>query len=116
MAPPDPLGAAAAGDVQLFFLPELLTGSVPALLAGVVAAAALDVDLVAALAIIAALWYGGEALLAWVAGWHLSLRSPLAWVLRDLLLPIVWVDAWLGSSFEWRGNRIRVEGNRSPAG
>jgi hypothetical protein len=26
--------------------------------------------------------------------------------LRDLLLPALWVAAWLGNGYVWRGNRI----------
>jgi ceramide glucosyltransferase len=31
----------------------------------------------------------------------------LACVLRDILLPLLWVDAWLGSGFTWRGTEMR---------
>jgi ceramide glucosyltransferase len=29
-------------------------------------------------------------------------------VLRDLLLPVLWLAAWLGNEFEWRGSAMRV--------
>jgi ceramide glucosyltransferase len=45
-------------------------------------------------------------MLAYSAGWHLSPRSPLIWILRDLLLPVLWVEGWLGSGFVWRGNEM----------
>ena len=54
-----------------------------------------------------ALWIGAEGLLARCAGWHWSIRMPLACLLRDALLPLLWVDAWLGSSFTWRGTEMR---------
>jgi ceramide glucosyltransferase len=100
---------------RLYFLPELLTGSVPALLAGAIAAAGLGLDLPTALTALVLFWYGAEALLARVVGWHLSLLSPVAWMLRDLMLPVLWIDAWLRSSFVWRGNRMCVEARRSPS-
>jgi ceramide glucosyltransferase len=31
----------------------------------------------------------------------------LACVLRDILLPLFWVDAWVGNSFTWRGTDMR---------
>jgi ceramide glucosyltransferase len=37
----------------------------------------------------------------------LSVRSPLAWAVRDLLLPAIWLNGWLGSAFVWRGNQMR---------
>lgn len=58
---------------------------------------------------LAVLWYGGEMLLASIASWHLSLRYPLACLLRDLLLPALFVKALSGSEFAWRGNEMRVE-------
>ena len=56
----------------------------------------------------ALVWYGAEAYLAKVAGWPLGWRSPLAWIVRDLLLPWLWIQGWLGDQFEWRGNPMTV--------
>jgi ceramide glucosyltransferase len=53
------------------------------------------------------LWFGAEAALARIAGWHWSIRMASACVLRDVLLPLLWIDAWLGSSFTWRGTVMR---------
>jgi len=60
---------------------------------------------------LATFWYGSEVLLARAAGWELSLRAPLVWILRDLLLPVLWVNAWTGSSFVWRGNHMHLAGS-----
>jgi ceramide glucosyltransferase len=54
------------------------------------------------------LWYGCEALLTRLAGWHLSVWSPLAWGVRDLMLPALWTQAWLGNEFSWRGNEMSL--------
>jgi ceramide glucosyltransferase len=91
---------------KAYFMPEILAGGAWPLAAAAFAAAQSDLSLawVPALAIV---WYGSEAVLAWAAGWHLSVRSPLAWVLRDLLLPAIWFNGWLGSTFVWRGNQMR---------
>ena len=61
------------------------------------------------------LWYGLEALLAALAGWHLSWRSPIAWMMRDLLIPVLWCASWLGNGFVWRDNAMRVAGRGSTA-
>jgi ceramide glucosyltransferase len=29
-------------------------------------------------------------------------------MLRDALLPVLYVNAWLGRGFEWRGNDMRA--------
>ncbi|MDH4980815.1 ceramide glucosyltransferase [Hyphomicrobium sp. D-2] len=92
----------------VFFLPEILSGSVAPLAAAGFAAFALDVPVIAAVGSLAIAWYGAEALLARAAGWHLSLLSPLAWMARDVMLPVLWVQAWLGNSFSWRGNDMHL--------
>jgi ceramide glucosyltransferase len=48
-----------------------------------------------------------------VAGWHLSWRSPLVWALRDAVLPVLWIAAWAGKDFEWRGNSMTIADQRS---
>jgi ceramide glucosyltransferase len=39
-------------------------------------------------------------------GWHLTWRSPLLWLLRELLLPVLIVQSWLGKSLSWRGTQM----------
>jgi ceramide glucosyltransferase len=101
----------------ILFVPELLTGCFFPLLAGAYAAAALNenVDLICALLL--AIWCGAEAALARCAGWHLSWRMPAAMLLRDLMLPGLWVDAWLSDEVKWRGSTVseaRTGGFRLP--
>ena len=61
-------------------------------------------------------WYGAEALLARAFGWPLRVRSPLFWVARDLLLPLLWVRAWVVKGYEWRGNAVDVRPSTRAAG
>jgi ceramide glucosyltransferase len=91
---------------KIYFMPEILAGGAWPLAAAAFAAAQSDLSL-ASVPALAVVWYGSEAILAWAAGWHLSVRSPFAWVLRDLLLPAIWFNGWLGSAFVWRGNQMR---------
>lgn len=90
----------------LYFLPELFTGVAAPLIAAVFAAETFDVSSIGTALVFLSAWYGSEAALARAAGWHLSLLSPLAWVARDAMLPVLWVQAWLGNSFSWRGNEM----------
>jgi ceramide glucosyltransferase len=46
--------------------------------------------------------------LARAAGWHLRWRSPLAWLLRDLLLPALWIGGWVATGFVWRGQQVEM--------
>jgi ceramide glucosyltransferase len=92
----------------VYFLPELLSGSVAPLIAVAYAAESFDVTTVGAVGVLAVVWYGCEALLARGAGWHIGVLSPLAWMARDAMLPVLWVQAWLGNSFSWRGNDMHL--------
>jgi ceramide glucosyltransferase len=92
----------------LFFLPEVLTGSLPPILTGMVAAPTFDLDAAAVAVGVTVVWYGAEAWVARTAGWPLSWRSPLAWALRDALLPLLWAQSWLSRSITWRGNEMRA--------
>ena len=91
-----------------FYAPEILTSSLLPLASGVFAAAMLGLPPGSSAVVLLVLWYGTEAFLAQAAEWHLSWRSPLLWMLRDLMIPAVWTNGWLGSQFVWRGNRMRV--------
>src|SRR5215472_4465877 len=100
------VGAAAAGLVSEYYALEILAGGFGPLTAAAYVVAALDLPLGSVVAL-AAIWYGAEAALARAAGWHLSLKSPAAWMLRDALLPLLWIGGWLGRGFVWRGNEMR---------
>jgi ceramide glucosyltransferase len=117
-----PLGRRRAGEVwarQLrwarlrrvsfppLFLPELMVGSALPCAALAVAAAGYGLRAAAAsIALLLAVWCGAEAALARAAGWHFTSRTALALVLRDLLLPVLWIAAWLGADYVWRGNHV----------
>ncbi|MBL8845100.1 MAG: glycosyltransferase [Hyphomicrobium zavarzinii] len=92
----------------LCYMPELLTGSVLPVISAALAAPVLEIDSISAAALMAALWFGVEALLARGAGWHVSAVSPVAWLVRDLVLPLVWLKGWTGDGFTWRGNDMTV--------
>src|SRR5262245_24981907 len=96
------------------FLPEGLSGALLPSLAFVLIAAAVGWPIWATLGAFLALWYGAEMALAWAAGWHLSVLSPIAAALRDLLLPWLWLDGLVGTDFVWRGNAMSVAEDAEP--
>lgn len=98
---------------KAFFLPELLIGAFFPL-ACAFGLAVLGVVPPVTPVVLAILWYGGEALVSRSAGWHLSTATPLAWFVRDVLLPMLWISAWLGNRFVWWGNAMSVEAERRP--
>ena len=88
------------------YAPEILTGCIFPLLAGAWAATAEGIDIALVVALLLAIWFGAEAALARSAGWHSSWRMPIAMLLRDLMLPPLFVAAWLGDEVKWRGSTV----------
>jgi ceramide glucosyltransferase len=91
------------------FLPELLCGALWPALALAFVANAVDLPVLASVTALLAVWYGAEMALARAAHWPLDAFYPLQALLRDLMLPVLWADGWLGSDFEWRGNAMSVD-------
>ncbi len=99
----------------LLFLPEILVGgALPSLALGL-AATEYGVGVTGAVALFLLTWSGAEAALAWRVGWRLSPRLMVALVVRDLLLPVLWVAAWVGDGFVWHGNGMRAQRRIDPA-
>jgi ceramide glucosyltransferase len=95
-----------------FFALEILSGLGAPLLCFLYAGWALEMessDVLGVAAAYAAVWFAAEAWLAASLGWHLSWRSPLLWLLRELLLPALLLQAWLGKSQSWRGTDMTTE-------
>jgi ceramide glucosyltransferase len=130
MQPPvrQPLGLRRASDVwkrqrrwarlrrasfPFWFALEIFSGALAPLAAVIAAALLAGLPAVAPALAFLAVWYGAEWLLSVKAGWHTSRWSVATFMLRDLMLPVLYVNAWLGRGFEWRGNDMRaVEGAR----
>ena len=92
-----------------YFLPEVLSGGVLPMIALAFVAPAIGLPVALSVGLLGVLWYGGEMLLAALAGWHLSALFPLYGVARDLLVPVLYVNALRGDDFVWRGNEMQVE-------
>lgn len=87
------------------FVPEILMGSLPALVAAVWLAVNGVLPPVA-VPVLFVLWYAGEWWLAKALGWPHQWRDMAAMCLRDIMLPALWVWCWAGRSFIWRGNLL----------
>lgn len=87
---------------------EILTTPFAPALAAIIAADEIGMSQPAAVLAVLALWYGVEAALAASARLHLTWRSPLAWLTRDLMLPALWIAGWSRSGYEWRGNHVAL--------
>lgn len=103
------------GTFPHLFALEVFAGALLPLIACAFLAATLGyspLPLVLALAIV---WYGAEAALARAAGWHFDATSLAASLLRDVLLPAIWLAGWAGKGFEWRGNSMRIVESKQSA-
>ncbi|MCX8100259.1 MAG: ceramide glucosyltransferase [Geminicoccaceae bacterium] len=91
-----------------FYAVEIASGAaLPSLACGLWAWAA-GMPVIPALILLLGFWYTAEAALARSAGWHLSRWSVPAMLLRDLALPVLYVQGWVGNGFVWRGNAMRL--------
>lgn len=90
------------------YTPEIFTSSLFTLAAAALGADEFGLAPLSGFALAWLIWYGLEAMLAAVSGWTLNLRSPLAWMARDVMLPWLWLKGWMGDEFEWRGNAMTV--------
>lgn len=88
------------------YAPEVFASGLLAVLLGGLAADFADQSMFGGAALAAALWYGGEAALAYVARWPLTALSPVAWILRDVLMIPLWVAGWFGNDIVWRGTQM----------
>lgn len=98
----------------LFFLPELVTGGAVPLAAAALAVASGQWLLSTGL-LYAGVWYGAELVLIRLYRWPLSITTPVALLVRDLALPVLWLAAWFGNGFVWRGNAMAVPSLRQRA-
>lgn len=91
-----------------YFIPELFAGGFFPLGAAALMAAGGSISWYWVIAF-CFVWYGAEVVLARFAGWPRSPLSVVAWILRDLSLPVLWVSAWSARSFVWRGNTMAID-------
>lgn len=90
------------------YAPEILAGSLPSILAAAYAARDFGFSPWTAAAVAALVWHLPEAVVNWRLGWPTKPYSPLTYLARDLLFPVIWIDGWLGDDFEWLGNSMTV--------
>jgi ceramide glucosyltransferase len=92
----------------LYFVPEILGGAIFPLVAAGYVAGASGMSILGTVWVLALFWYGAETALVKAAKWDLPPLYPLLALLRDLLLPLLWIDAWIGTDFVWRGHQMSI--------
>jgi ceramide glucosyltransferase len=91
-----------------YFAPEFMNGSFAPVFLGAYAALQLEGGAALTAGAILASLYGAEMLLARICGWALDWRTPLALLARDIMLPVMFLDACLFDDFVWHGNEMTV--------
>ncbi len=91
------------------FLPELLSGGVLPIVCAAIVARAFGWPILPCTVSFALVWYGSEMVLAAASRWHVSLLHPIYGLIRDLMLPALFIGALRGNGFVWRGNAMQVE-------
>lgn len=120
---PQPLGRRRLGEVwrrqlrwaalrrasfPLLFYPELLAGGLFPFLAGLVLTAAGLLPPLA-LPLLVAIWYGAEFAFNRAFRWPSGAGLLAALLVRDLLLPPLWIAAMLGRGYTWRGHIVQLQ-------
>lgn len=95
------------------YLAEILSGALPATVLYSILAG-MDTAPWMGLPVMIASWYAAEAMLAIACSWPLTLNAPLAWLARDLLMPLIWLQGWYGQDFTWRGTEMTAARPVSP--
>lgn len=87
----------------VFFIEPVLGGAVASLAGGLFwgAVAGAAAGWLAAVATLAG-WFLIEAVHLRLQGWHLSWRSPPAWLARECLLPLLWFRAVTARTLRWQ--------------
>jgi ceramide glucosyltransferase len=98
-----------------YYLPEILAGNATPALVGAYAADLIgwNVPLTAGLVLLSL--YCSEMILAFANKWYFSWRLPFLFLLRDLMQPAIYLDAWLMDDFIWRGNAMSVREEEKPS-
>lgn len=92
----------------LFFAPEILIGAAVPLVLALYAAWSLGLSIPLVAAGVLAAVYLPEYALALAKGWQASPRLVAAMLVRDAILPAVWLRGWLGGAVNWRGNEMDI--------
>jgi ceramide glucosyltransferase len=97
------------------YLPEILAGCATPALVGAYAADLIGWNVPLTAGLVLASLYCAEMILAFTNKWHISWRLPFLFLLRDVMQPVIYLDAWLMDDFIWRGTAMTVREEEKPS-
>jgi ceramide glucosyltransferase len=92
----------------LFFALECLGGVLPPVIALGFLCVQVDFPMLPVIAGFLSVWYGAELALVAAAAWPAAPLFIIHALLRDALMPAIWIAGWWGTDFVWRGNAMSV--------
>ena len=92
----------------LAYVLELLSGGLFPIVAAGVLAHLMGVPVVYAVIGQALFWYVSELIFLAIAGWHLTWLTLPASIVRDMMIPVIWLSAWRNGSFKWRDRTMQT--------
>ncbi len=93
----------------LYFVPEFMNGSFIAAVTGAFAAIEYGYNPLAVAILIVASLHIGEIILAKICGFFVDWRMPFALIVRDIMLPVMFIDALLIDEYVWHGEKIKIK-------
>ncbi len=94
------------------FLPEIISGAFVPMVVAACAFYAAGWPVLPCFLAYVLLWYAAELALAAGCDWTIGWETPFALLLRDLLMPALYVGAFTGRSFTWKGTAMQMEDRR----
>ncbi|WP_342358637.1 ceramide glucosyltransferase [Terrarubrum flagellatum] len=88
------------------YVVEIFAGVLPPTLIAIWWALATDHDVVGTITGLWLLWFALEWALTRIAGWPATFRVIPAMMLRDAMLPLVWLHGWRNKGFVWQGHSM----------
>jgi ceramide glucosyltransferase len=102
-------------DELLSFLLEPICQAFPAVIAGALAAPLIGWSAFAGFAATFLSWFALETLLSMAKGWQLSLAAPAVFVVREVVMLAVWVNAWMTDRVVWAKDKVHARVAAQPA-
>jgi ceramide glucosyltransferase len=97
------------------FLLEPICQAFPTVIAGGLAAPLVGLSPIAGFSATFVAWFALETLLSMAKGWQLSLAAPVVFIVREVMMLAVWVNAWMTDRVVWAKDKVHARVAAQPA-
>jgi ceramide glucosyltransferase len=102
-------------EERFAFLLELFNFAFPTVAAATLAAPLLSLSPALAAVTTLVAWLAVETLLVFAKGWGVSPSAPIAFICREIVLPCVWLNAWLTNRVVWAQGTYVAKSSSDPS-